>query len=45
MKADADYWKGFWAGRAIAVRLTELAQPIEVSGTVLPDPETEEDEA
>jgi hypothetical protein len=24
MKADADYWKGFWAGRAIAVRLAGL---------------------
>lgn len=24
MKVDADYWKGFMAGRAIAVRLAEL---------------------
>ena len=24
MKHDADYWKGFWAGRAIAVRLARL---------------------
>ena len=27
MKADADYWKGFWAGRAIAVRLAGLKAP------------------
>lgn len=28
MKVDADYWKGFWAGRAIAVRLAGLkAEP------------------
>lgn len=45
MKADADYWKGFWAGRAIAVRLTELAKPIEANGIVLDESETEEDEA
>lgn len=44
MKHDADYWKGFWTGRAIAVRLTELAkQPIEVSGIVLDEPESEDE--
>lgn len=42
MNYDADFLKGFMAGRAIAARLTELAQPIEVNGDVLPDPETEE---
>lgn len=28
MKADADYWKGFWAGRAIAVRLAALGKEV-----------------
>lgn len=28
MKADADYWKGFWAGRAIAVRLAGLGMEV-----------------
>lgn len=44
MTHDSDYWKGFWAGRAIAVRLTELAKPIEVNGIVLDEPEAEEEE-
>lgn len=44
MKPDADYWKGFWTGRAIAVRLAETAQPIEVNGIVLDESEAEGDE-
>lgn len=45
MKHDADYWKGFWAGRAIAVRLAELTKPIEVDSADLNATKTEgEDE-
>lgn len=46
MKYDADFWKGFWIGRAIAVRLAGLGteSTIEANAIVLDETETEDEE-